>query len=259
MMSERCSFPANATRAVCRAVKQSPASRACQQGLSVIELMVGAAIGLLIVAAGTKLFVEYLTSTRRTLVETRASQELRAAADIVTRGLRRAGHWHNALRMIPSAGAPGMSNPHRSVTRGVDGIGYSYARDDDDAVDVNEQFGYRVSNYVLQARIGGTWQSLTDPGAVRVVGFDLEEMTRSVDLHETCPCLLRMTCTSKQFRDRDPDTGSTGIYHADRPRLNIRSYALRLVGQVPQDMRIVRDLRETIRVRNDEVVGTCPL
>ena len=67
-----------------------------QRGLSIVELMVGVAIGLFVVAAASMLVVTQLSDNRRLTLETQVQQDLRATADIITRELRRAGHWGKA-------------------------------------------------------------------------------------------------------------------------------------------------------------------
>ena len=62
-----------------------------QRGLSIVELMVGIAIGLIIVAAASLLMSGQLNENRRLLAETQLQQDLRAASDIITRELRRIG------------------------------------------------------------------------------------------------------------------------------------------------------------------------
>ncbi|NJK42625.1 MAG: hypothetical protein HC937_02780 [Aquincola sp.] len=87
--------------------------RARQRGLSVVELLIGAAVGLFIVGGAIALLVNQLRDNRVLLLETRVNQDLRSAADLVARDVRRAGYWGNAL-----AGAvfPAASNPYRAVT-----------------------------------------------------------------------------------------------------------------------------------------------
>ena len=58
--------------------------------------MVGVAIGLFVVAAASMLVVTQLSDNRRLTLETQVQQDLRATADIITRELRRAGHWGKA-------------------------------------------------------------------------------------------------------------------------------------------------------------------
>ena len=71
-------------------------ARRRQRGLSIVELMVGMAIGLFVVAAASMLVVTQLSDNRRLTLETQVQQDLRATADIITRELRRAGHWGKA-------------------------------------------------------------------------------------------------------------------------------------------------------------------
>ncbi|MES1161637.1 MAG: prepilin-type N-terminal cleavage/methylation domain-containing protein, partial [Rhizobacter sp.] len=64
-----------------------------QHGLSLIELMIGVAIALFIAVAGSTLLVGHLRENRALLLEARLTQDLRTAADLITRDLRRAGYW----------------------------------------------------------------------------------------------------------------------------------------------------------------------
>ena len=113
-----------------------------QRGLTVVEMMVGFAVGLFIIGGATKLFVDYLTNNRKLLLETRVNQDLRAAADLVVRDLRRAGYWQNASSLIwvsnaSNTGGSYTTNPYRTITvgtaNGSDSITYSYAKDSDNA------------------------------------------------------------------------------------------------------------------------------
>ena len=63
-----------------------------QRGLSIVELMVGIAVGMFLVAGAVTMFVGNLTSSRQLLVEARVNQDLRATVDLISRDLRRAGY-----------------------------------------------------------------------------------------------------------------------------------------------------------------------
>ncbi|MBC7956050.1 MAG: prepilin-type N-terminal cleavage/methylation domain-containing protein, partial [Cytophagales bacterium] len=62
-----------------------------QQGLSIVELMVGMAIGLVIVAAALFALTHHLRTNQSLLIEARLMQDLRTASDLIARDLRRAG------------------------------------------------------------------------------------------------------------------------------------------------------------------------
>ena len=63
------------------------------RGLSIVELLVGTAIGLIVVAAAGSVVAAHHGAARQAQVETRLMHELRGAAELVGRDLRRAGHW----------------------------------------------------------------------------------------------------------------------------------------------------------------------
>lgn len=239
--------------------------RSLQCGLSIVEFMVGIAIGLFIVGGAVKLFVDYLSDSRRLLLETRVNQDLRAAADLVLRDLRRAGHWRNATSSM--SGAAPVINAYRSTdwTAGV--LSYTYAKDTTNSVEGNERFGYRLAGTapnVLQYRagtnVGGApnWQAITDPATVDILAFDVVPTTTELPLFSYCICMTQLTCNGGQFANPDPATGATGIYFATRPNLGIREYAVTILGRSVTAPAVVREVREHVRVRNDDLSGQCP-
>lgn len=80
--------------------RAAPAPRARQRGLSLVELMVGIAVGLFVVAGAIGVVTTQLGDNRRLLLETQVQQDLRATADIITRELRRAGADSNAMNQV---------------------------------------------------------------------------------------------------------------------------------------------------------------
>lgn len=241
-----------------------------QRGLSIVEFMVGVAVGLFIVGGATKLFVDYLGNNRTLLLETRVNQDLRAAADLVARDLRRASYWRNATAGISTdpATLPAV-NPYASVAydaaSGV--LTYSYSKDDVDALNAaTEAFGVRRSvvsgKGVLQLQAAGGWQTITDPGTLDIPSTNGLTITptadRVVELWDECPCIFELTCTKNQFLNPNPSTGAKGVFYDNRPRLSIRQYDLRIRAQSSADSKIVREIRELVRVRNDRLEGTCP-
>ena len=262
-------------------IVRNHSSALVQRGLSIVELMVGIAVGLFIVAGTTKLFVDYLGSNRNLLLETRDNQDLRAAADLVVRDLRRAGYWQNSTAGISTNPlVPPVANPYRAIdfTSGV--LTYRYSKDNDNILDTSrEEFGVKravVSGkgvLQLQTAAGG-WQTITDPGTLDIpagtAGLTITPTTaRVVELWDECPCIFELTCRKGQFQDPDPNpaavpgpgpgAGGTGVYFANRPRVSIRQYLVNIRAQASADAKIVREIRELVRVRNDQVDGTCPL
>ena len=237
--------------------------RRSQFGVSTVELLVGAAVGLFIVAGATTLFVGHLNSSRRLLVEARVNQDLRSAADIVARDLRRAGFWENAVAgtFTDSSGASTTSNPNATVTTNTssasaNSITYSLARDsaagraaNNNTLNTDEQFGFRLNSGTLQMQIGsGNWQSITDPGVLTVSYFTLAPTVTNIDIRDSC---------SKACCDAVAGT-CTATNVAACPKVTVRSYQLVLSATATGDSAITRTIQEQIRVRNDSFSGSCP-
>ena len=73
-----------------------------QRGLSLVELMVGIAVGLFVVAGAVMVVTTQLGDNRRLLLDAQLQQDLRATLDIVTREVRRAGGVADATALALS-------------------------------------------------------------------------------------------------------------------------------------------------------------
>jgi prepilin peptidase dependent protein B len=234
-------------------------------GLSMVELLVGVAIGLFIVGGAAKLVVDNLSANRRNLLETRVNQDLRAAADLVARDLRRSGYWQNAASGLwSSVGAPPVANPHRQLTVGgasdLGTIVYSYAKDNNNSLDSNEEYGYSVASGVLRYQASsGVIQPVTDPNTLAIAadGFKIIPTQRTVELFAYCSCMTTLKCVAAEFAAASGVTPA-GIYYGTRPYTVVREFEVRIKGNSATDAAVTREIRETVRVRNDEIVGACP-
>lgn len=223
-----------------------PPLRASQRGLSMVELLVGAAIALFIAATGTTLLAGNLRENRKLLLEARITQELRTAADVIARDLRRAGYWAAATDGVWTAAAPAsVANPYVALMPGSaasDAVSFRYSRDttENNTVDPNEQFGFRLRNGAVDMQLGaGNWQALTDTNTLTVTAFRVTPMVQEISLQHLCalPCPSAST--------------------ACPPRQQVRSLSLVLSGRSVTDASVTRSLRSSVRLRNDSVVGAC--
>ena len=64
-----------------------------QRGVTLIGLMIGLAVGLLVLSATLQAYMMISEGARDTLREARLDQELRAALDVIRLDIRRAGYW----------------------------------------------------------------------------------------------------------------------------------------------------------------------
>jgi len=224
------------------------AARIAERGLSLVELLVGVAIALFIAAAGTTLLAGNLRESRNLLLEARLMQDLRTATDVISRDLRRAGFWGAATNGVWSANSTGIAaNPYLAVAPGSaasDAVSFRYSRDatENNLVDTNEQFGFRLRNRVIEMQLGaGNWQALTDAGTLDVTEFSVTPTVQEIDLRGYCT----QACP----------TGSTSC----PPRQQVRSLALVVTGRSTTDTSVIRSLRSIVRLRNDAVSGACPV
>lgn len=216
--------------------------------MSIVELLIGVAIGLFILSGATAMFVANVRSSRQLLLEARVNQELRAAMDLIARDLRRGAYWGNSLLGTTSTGssASAQTNPYRSViVTGSNQIQYSYTRDateDNVRTDANELFGFKLDtdNHAIQMLIGGGWQRLTNPDVVLIPdnGFVIAPEVTEIDIRAACA----ITCTGTSC-----------------PRVVVRTYNVTLRGTSKSDSSLQRELKSQVRVRNDETTGVCPV
>jgi prepilin peptidase dependent protein B len=268
-------------------------ARSAARGLSIVELMIGVAIGLVVVAGGAKLLADGLVGNRRNIVETRITQDLRAATDMVARDLRRAGYWGNrsylGVAATPTANAYAGVSPIPSAGTG-NLVEYSYIKDSNDSLDSAEYMGFTIAAdpgngisvlYMKLGRTGATdnWQPLTDSRVVNVTAFNVRPITSSVSLGDMCvgsthsgtppvasaaccqphPANLNQ-CKPDYFRwdvngyTQAPVPPAGKTVWATCPELVVRSFDITIVGQgVPPNQDVRREITESVRVRNDEV------
>lgn len=232
-----------------RRLIRPPQPRAAQRGLSIVEMLVGVAVGLVVVAAATLMVSGQLADNRRLLLETQIQQDLRTSADLIARDLRRAGFWQDATRGTAAGGAAlGMlGNPYAVVSpadhaASASEVTYTYAHPsrpiDDNVVNDDEVYGFRLRDGVIETELGrGNWQALTDAATLRITRFLVTANHQAAPL----PC----------FRACSP--GPTPC----PPVQTVRAYTIDIAGQAVNDAAVQRSVRSEVRLRNDLVVGEC--
>lgn len=216
-----------------------------QAGVSLVELLIGLTIGLFIVGASLTALLTQLRESRTLIAQNRLMQDLRAAAELMARDLRRVGHWgaaeHGVWQQTAATGT--APNPYTAMSTSGSAVGFRYSRDavENDLVDGNEQFGYRLRNGVLELQLGTSpWQAMTDSTTMKVTRFEITptEQLRSLAGSCTTPCPASdLNCP---------------------PQLHVRSLVLMLTAQGVGDTTVERSVRTAVRLRNDAITGHCP-
>ena len=238
-----------------------------QRGLSLVELLVGIVIGMIVLVGATQLFVNHIGNNRQLVLETRVNQELRAAADLIARDIRRSGYWGNATAaVIATPTTAPASSPYGAMTptgtAASSSITYNYSQGtENNALDSSEQFGFRLTNSgVLQYLQGGTnWQDISDSSALTVNTFSVTPVERCVAQQQYCTGGSSSTCSSCTL---DATTGCptdpTATACTTCPFFRVRRFNIVLQGTSTADSKVVRRLEESVRVRNDQLLGQCP-
>ena len=213
------------------------------RGLSLVELLVGIAVGMFVVASAAMLVSAQLNDNRRLLLETQVQQDLRAAADIVTRELRRVGHWPGAAGFVWAPGAAPSINPYATVQ--VDAgppteVGFSYWRREAE----DGPYGFKQDGSVLKTLLrAGGWQELTDGNTLRITAFrvtprDVPGPPTRLPCPKMCP----------------PPGGPEDCW----PTLTVRELEVEIEGEAASDPSVKRSLRSVVRLRNDLVQFKVP-
>ncbi len=218
-----------------------------QRGLTLVDTLIGLALGLFVISNGLLLLASHLNENRLLVLEARLMQDLRAAAGAITRDLRRAGYWGDASAALAPAGPP-RSNPYQAITLApaiTDGLRLRYSRDPNEnhVVDGNEEFGFRLRNNAVDTLLGGSWQSLTDPATIRVTALQITPIASEVEQAALCGTAC-------------PPAGAAAA--SCPPKIQVRHYLVEISGESPIDPSIRRSLQASARVRNDAMVGACP-
>jgi prepilin peptidase dependent protein B len=158
------------------------------QGFTLVEVLVACAISLVVLAAGNAWYLAQVRDHHRAAAAQRLTQALRSAADVITRDVRRSGHWQSAWLGV---GTSPTANPYRAVSM-QDGIHYAYSRDegsDNNQINdhgPNERFGFALRAGELRSLVGGAAQTLVDPQVATINSLRWQWLEHEVSLGDHC-------------------------------------------------------------------------
>lgn len=220
--------------------RQGWGHRKNQSGMSIVELMVGVAVGLMVTAAASLLMSGQLVENRRLVTETQLQQDLRAATDIMTRELRRTGAapedailktiWFPGASIVESnTYAEGLSTPAGEVI-------YNY-----NPASTGGPYGYKQVGSVLRVNLAGGsgWQDLTDSNImnVQVNGFTPQFTVEPTLAAIVLPC---------------PNLCPGGGI-ACWPKIEVRLVSFAVAAEAKRDSTVQRAITSAVRVRNDRM------
>ena len=204
--------------------------RASQQGVALVEMMIAAALSLVLMAGLLQVYAASASTVAIHLGATRLHHELRAAATLMQRDIRRAGYWGGAEGALGSGAYP---NPFGSIDLSAPGCalgGYDLDLNGAVAAGGAEQFGFTLAGGAIRAFVPGAafdcsgdgWIDLTNREAVEVTGLSFDLTERAVQ---------HGTSSSASVR--------------------IRYVQITITGRLRADPSVRQTLVESVRVRND--------
>lgn len=167
-------------------------------GFSFLELIVGMALGLLLMTGMVTMVTQVLASQTRTLQLAQAQEEASIALTFMVQELRRAGYWAHAAQRSSEP------TPFELPTKGpIHCVLFSYDANGNGLHDGNaELFGFRLHQYQIQRRQRGAncaqsgWESMTHSAHLRVLTLIFESLPWH---HAKLPLLrIRMTISHPQ-------------------------------------------------------------
>ena len=174
-------------------------TRAQQQGLSLIELMITMSIGLMMMAALTSVFANTIGVNSRSLQLSQLQEESTAVMELIVSDLRRAGFRANAhLMVVDPASANTEFNDSLVISNHPDEallscVLFRYDANQNGSFDgSSELFGYRLRDGQVQRRQDAVdcssngWQALTSAAMVAVdnLSFTLTERSSGTLLEQ---------------------------------------------------------------------------
>ena len=219
----------------------NPGTRRHQSGISIVELMVGIAVGLMVAAAAMFLMSSQLVENRRLVTETQLQQDLRAATDIMSRELRRAGSDTEVLilKTIWFQGTPVVlrNASAEGTVAATEQVTYDY-----NPGSAGGPYGYQKVGTMLRANLAGSsgWQDLTDANIMNVTGFTPQITAEPTSAAVVLPC--PNLCPGPG--------GPTDCW----PRFDVRRANLAVTAESKRDNSVQRAISSSVRIRNDRIL-----
>ncbi len=228
-----------------------------QRGLSIVELMVGVTIGLVVVAAAATIMTGQLVENRRLLMEAQIQQDLRAAASIISRDLRRINYlaevptlsYPSSLETLDTAVQSGASllarentlnnrlNPSSGSTTNQK---FFYIASESGLISTD--FGYRRSTTNGTPTLKSSLGDLTDSNTVNVTDFNIEvSPVDPTNPTVTLPC--PKTC---------PASAATATSCWPKVQVRYAKFTIKAEGK-GINSNIKRQISGKVRLRNDYV------
>ncbi|GAA5526171.1 hypothetical protein Maes01_02766 [Microbulbifer aestuariivivens] len=249
-----------------------------QRGLTLVELMISLTVGLVVIGAGSTVYVTTAVKSGSAIASSRLNQELMTLMSIMVLDIRRAGYWADAAvnptqnpfsepDVTALAVRPSIADPVAAATSGQC-ILFAYDADDDGILDNDNLFGFRLNNGVVQMRRNGdvvanarhdhcndaedNWQDVTDGNLFTVTDLTFDSSpSQCLNMREPDGVDSDGDGTVDNQEEEDcyqlplPAAGSGDI------TVETREVVVNIAAQLTDDPDVRVQVAQSVRVRND--------
>lgn len=245
-----------------------------QLGVTLVELLVGLAVGMVILAGAVTLMAKISFSGLENTRSVRLNQQMRAALDFMARDIQRAGYMDSwgaggadllavytsavldemtAFGLVTLGGACADTDGDTAVECSC--IIFSYDLQDDGARDASDVFGFRLNGTAIE---GGTSDGGTPPAC------DGAGTWRDISENSVTVTALTFELEPDDTPDPDWPVGSLpvpiiyeiegdgdGVCESTEVCSSRRKINVEVEGELTSDAAITASLREQIKLKND--------
>ena len=258
-----------------------------QRGLTFIEVLIGLAIGVIVIGGALFVYSSSVQSSNSTLRTSKLNQEVAGLMLVMTNDIRRAGYWENnggtALQLNP------FSQPNATTLVVRDDmttdavqpptgqgtcITYAYdatylASNTPGVLDDADLFGFRLNNGVVQMRqsgtvdgaacVGGTctscangvWANVTDANLIEVTALNFD-LTNSACLNASEPNLVDDNVDGVVDDDAEFNCYVTApVVGSGDATAESREVRITVTARLANDIVTQATASQTVTVRND--------
>ena len=246
--------------------------RGKQGGVTLVELMVGSAVGLIVLAAVLATYISVARSASEVLASAKLNAELRAAMDMMVRDIRRAGSWTATAAdrgngVNPFTQGTGSLISDINILDGGKAIEFSYNGSFLGSAQ-GTVFGYRLDDKsikTLQCNIDDSQPSQCQTGSLLTTGWERLTDENNVAIEALTFSTLGSRCMNLTNSGQTWVVSTSSILSAcnsatagylattnDR-LLEKRQIQIRLTGRLKERPEFTMTLEQAVLLPNDRV------
>lgn len=258
-----------------------------QRGVTMVELMIGMAIGIVVVGGAISVYTSSVRSSSDTLKSSKLSQEVNTLLHVIANDARRAGFWgdidmdaldENPFNQQAATALVVRDDMASNAIQGPTGQGSCllYAYDATylpgnvaGVIEATDLFGFRLNGSVVQMRqtgvvdgaacIGGTcnsctngtWENVTDPDLIEITALTFD-LGSSQCLNTSEPNTLDDDADGSVDESDEFDCYVTvPPIGSDVVTAETRELLVSVSGRLAADVSTQASVSQTVKIRND--------